>query len=184
MFKSGDIMKIETERLLMRPYKLKDVNDIVVGLNDFDTAKNLTTPYPYTKENAKEFLDFVKQNKKDYYLAIVLKDSDKLIGGTSIEFKDNKVKGGIWISKKYQHQGFGTEVMKARAKYIFENLKFDKIENGYFDFNENSWKMQQKIGHEIVGEKTNYCHALKKEAKEIVTELTKERFYKSISNKH
>lgn len=32
-------MKIETERLLLRPYKLKDVNDIVVGLNDFDTAK-------------------------------------------------------------------------------------------------------------------------------------------------
>ena len=89
---------------------MKDVDDIVVGLNDFDTAKNLTVPFPYTKENAKEFLDFVKQNKKDYYLAIVLKDSDKLIGGTSIEFKDNKVKGGIWISKKYQHQGFGTEV--------------------------------------------------------------------------
>lgn len=103
MFKSGDIMKIETERLIMRPYKLKDVDDIVEGLNDFDTAKNLTTPYPYTKENAKEFLNFVKQNKKDYFLAIVLKDSDKLIGGTSIEFKDNKVKGGIWISKKHQH---------------------------------------------------------------------------------
>ncbi len=169
-------MKIETERLIMRPYKLKDVNDIVVGLNDFDTAKNLTVPFPYTKENAKEFLNFVKQNKNDYYLAIVLKDSDKLIGGTSIEFKDNKVKGGIWISKKYQHLGYDTEVMKERAKYIFENLKFDKIENGYFDFNDNSWKMQQKIGYEIVGEKTNYCPALKKEVKEIVTELTKERF--------
>ena len=36
--------------------------------------------------------------------------------------------------------------------------------------------MQQKIGYEIVGEKTNYCPALKKEVKEIVTELTKERF--------
>lgn len=36
--------------------------------------------------------------------------------------------------------------------------------------------MQQKIGYEIVGEKSNYCPALKKEVKEIVTELTKERF--------
>ena len=34
-------MKIETERLIMRPYKLKDVNDIVEGLNDFDTAKKI-----------------------------------------------------------------------------------------------------------------------------------------------
>ena len=162
MFKSGDIMKIETERLLMRPYKLKDVDDIVVGLNDFDTAKNLTVPFPYTKENAKEFLDFVKQNKKDYYLAIVLKDSDKLIGGTSIEFKDNKVKGGIWIGKKYQHQGFGTEVMKARAKYIFENLIFDKIENGYFDFNDNSWKMQQKLAMKLLEKNQTIAPHLKK----------------------
>ena len=78
----------------------------------------MTVPFPYTKENAKEFLDFVKQNKKDYYLAIVLKDSDKLIGGTSIEFKDNKVKGGIWIGKKYQHQGFGTEVKHGQNIFL------------------------------------------------------------------
>ena len=79
MFKSGDIMKIETERLLMRPYKLKDVDDIVEGLNDFDTAKNLTVPFPYTKENAKQFLNFVKQNKKDY---------DDLSDRTKETFKD------------------------------------------------------------------------------------------------
>ena len=39
MFKSSDIMKFETERLLMRPYKLKDVDDIVVGLNDLTLQK-------------------------------------------------------------------------------------------------------------------------------------------------
>ena len=44
--------------------------------------------------------------------------------------------------------------------------------------------MQQKIGYEIVGEKTNYCPALKKEVKEIVIELTKEGFYERISNNY
>ena len=42
-------MIITTERLILRPYKSSDINDLVEGLNDFETAKNLTVPYPYTK---------------------------------------------------------------------------------------------------------------------------------------
>ena len=32
---------IETERLILREWTLNDVNDMVEGLNDFDTAKKV-----------------------------------------------------------------------------------------------------------------------------------------------
>lgn len=47
--------------------------------------------------------------------------------------------------------------------------------------------MQEKLGYKIVGKITNFCPALNKKVIEIVTNLTKEDFYKplktSCSNK-
>lgn len=167
---------IESKRLLLRPWKDDDIDEIIEGLNDFETVKNLTTPFPYLKEHALDFLAKTKTEKDRQHFAITLKDSKKVIGGTVIIQVDGKIKGGIWIDRRFTGKGYGTEAFTARAKYIFENMNVDEIENGFFDFNERSWKMQQKIGYEIVGQKKNFCPALKKEVTEIVTKLKKENF--------
>lgn len=176
-------MIIETEKLLLREWKLNDVSDMVEGLNDFDTTKNLTVPFPYTKKHAESFINnHLKNDKNNYYFAIVLKSENKVIGGTSLEIKTdiNKNKGGIWLNKKYHNKGYGTEVWIARAKFAFETLNLNELENGYFEHNEASWKMQQKLGYKIVGNTINFCPALNKEVVEIVTNLTKEDFYKTV----
>jgi len=84
------------------------------------------------------------------------------------------------LNKKYHSKGYGTEVWIARAKFAFETLNLNELENGYFEHNEISWKMQQKLGYKIVGKTINFCPALKKEVVEIVTSLTKEDFHKII----
>ena len=178
-------MKLETERLILRECRLTDIQDMVEGLNDFDTAKNLTVPFPYKTEHAESFINkHLKNDNNNYYFAIVLKSANKVIGGTSLEIKNdiNKNKDGIWLYKKYHGKGFGTEVWIARAKFAFETLNLIELENGYFEHNEISWKMQQKLGYRIVGKTINYCPALKKEVVEIVTNLSKESFYKAVQS--
>ena len=72
-------------------------------------------------------------------LAIVLKENNKLIGGTeirNINKKDGTASGGIWLNEKYQKNGYGTEAFSARNKYCFETLGLRRIENGYFRGNE------------------------------------------------
>lgn len=173
-------MKLATERLILREWKLTDTSDMVEGLNDFDTAKNLTVPFPYKKEHAESFITkHLKNDKNNFYFAIVLKSENKVIGGTSLEIKNgtNKIKGGIWLNKKYHGKGYGSEAWKARARFAFETLNVNKLENGFFEHNEISWKMQQKLGYKIVGRTTNFCPALNKKVVEIVTSLTKEDFY-------
>ena len=65
---------IETERLLLRSWKLEDANDLVEGLNNLEVSKWMAfTPYPYTKKNALDFINY-SLNCKDINLAIVLKD--------------------------------------------------------------------------------------------------------------
>ena len=59
--------KIETERLILREWKMEDIDILVDGLNHFDTAKNLTVPFPYTKEHAVVFIGkHLKNNKKSF----------------------------------------------------------------------------------------------------------------------
>jgi len=86
------------------------------------------------------------------------------------------------LNKKYHSKGYGTEVWIARAKFAFETLNLNELENGYFEHNEISWKMQQKLGYKIVGKTINYCPALNREVVEIITNLKKEEFYNSINN--
>ena len=45
-------MHIETKRLRFREWTENDVDFLVDGQNDFDVAKNLTVPFPYTKQDA------------------------------------------------------------------------------------------------------------------------------------
>lgn len=175
---------IETERLFLREWKMDDLDDLIEGLGNVNVAKNLTVPFPYTEKEGKEFLNrCAKQDKNSIHLAIVLKESGKVIGGTSIEIlPDGKGKGGIWFNEKHTSKGYGTEAWKARAGYAFEILGLKVLENGFFDFNKASAHMQEKVGFKIIGEKMNFSPALGKEVREVVTRLTSEEFYENYNN--
>jgi RimJ/RimL family protein N-acetyltransferase len=172
---------IETERLILRQYKLEDADDIVEGLNNINVTKWLQgAPYPYTKEDALNFINKSLDNKL-YNFAIVLKSENKVIGGTqltNIDLHNGTAGGGIWISEKYWGKGYGTEAFCARIKFAFEVLGLRRLENGFFDGNESSWKMQQRFGYKLEGTKRQRykCLSTGKIVDEHITGLLKEEW--------
>ena len=145
---------IETDRLILRQWKLDDIDDAVEGLNNINVTKWLAgAPYPYTKKDAENFINKTIDNNL-YNFAIVLKSENKVIGGTqltNISLSNGTAGGGIWINEKYQGQGYGTEAFGARIKYAFEVLGLRRLENGYFKDNEKSHKMQLSFGYKDEG---------------------------------
>ena len=135
-------MKIESKRLILRNWEDGDIEDIVEGLNNIEVAKWMAgVPYPYTESDAKQFIQHTKDQDENVNisLATVLKENNKVIGGTeirNINRKDGTAGGGIWLNEKYQKNGYGTEAFSIRNKYSFEVLKLRRIENGYFRGNE------------------------------------------------
>ena len=178
------MQKIETERLILREWTLDDVSDQVEGLGNFETAKNLVTPFPYTRDDSVAYITKCGKNDGEHYaFAVELKETGKVIGGTSLDLRNGKYGGGIWLNEKYTGKGYGTEVWVARAKFAFEELGVDEIENGFFEFNNRSRHMQEKVGYKIVGKKMNFCPALNSEVVEVLTTLSKEDFEKYLKSK-
>lgn len=177
-------MIIDSKRIILRSWEDGDVADIVEGLNNINVAKWMAgVPYPYTENDAKNFIERAKNQdeKLKISFAIVLKENNKVIGGTeitNISKKDGTAGGGIWLNEKYQKNGYGTEAFSARIKYAFDVLRLRRIENGYFPGNDKSRKMQVKLGYKDEGirRKRFLCLATNEYVDECITGLLKEEF--------
>lgn len=174
-------MILETERLILRDFDYSDIDDVVDGLNNINISKFLAyVPYPYTKEDAKEYIDKTK-NSKDYAFAIVLKSENKVIGNVTLS-NINKTHGiaggGIWINEKYHGHGYGIEAFNKRIDFAFNTLGLRRLENGYFKGNEASKHMQEKLGYKYEGcrRKRFVCRATSKIEDEVINGLLKEEW--------
>lgn len=176
-------MKIESERLILRSWQDADIQDLVEGLNNMEVSRWMASvPFPYTEADARNFIEYVKQqDENNISLAIVLKENNKVIGGTEIRNIDKRngtAGGGIWLNEKYQRNGYGTEALCTRNRYIFNELNLRRIENGYFKDNEKSHRMQLKLGYKDEGirRKRFLCMATNEYVDECITGLLKEEF--------
>lgn len=177
-------MVIESKRIILKSWEDDDVEGLVEGLNNLNVAKWMAgVPYPYTENDAKNFIERSKNNDENIKiaLAIVLKENNKVIGGTeitNINKKDGTAGGGIWLNEKYQNNGYGTEAFSEKIKYCFNALGLRRMENGYFPGNEQSRKMQEKLGYKNEGirRKRFLCLATNEYVDECITGLLKEEF--------
>lgn len=171
-------MIIESKRIILRTWQDEDINDLVEGLNNINVSKWMAgVPYPYTENDAKEKQD----TSLNISLAIVLKEENKVIGGTeitNINKKDGTAGGGIWLNEKYQKNGYGTEAFYAKIKFAFEQLGLRRMENGYFPENHSSERMQKKLGYKDEGirRKKILCLATNEYVDECITGLLREEF--------
>jgi RimJ/RimL family protein N-acetyltransferase len=62
------------------------------------------------------------------------------------------VQSGSWIGREFQDSGLGTEARAAILALAFDGLGADYAESGYFDGNERSARVSEKLGYETIGE--------------------------------
>ena len=148
-------VSLETERLILRPWKLSDLDDF------YDYAKNPDVGpragwFPHeSKEKSLEILNkFIKEKKT---FAIVLKENNRVIGSLGVEkygsedklsefFNYQGREIGYVLSKDYWGKGIMPEAVKAVIKYLFDQRNFDFLLCGYYDFNSQSKRVQEKCG--------------------------------------
>ena len=150
---SGQI--IETERLILRPFKTSDLSDFYEYASVYGVGEMAGWKHHETVEESKEILDrFIEQDKT---FAIVLKENNKVIRSLGVEkygmeevlseFFDYKGREiGYVLSKDYWGRGIMPEAVVAVIDYLFNDLELDFLTCGYYDFNKQSKRVQEKCG--------------------------------------
>lgn len=148
-------VRLETERLLLRPWKPEDLADFYEYAR-VDGVGQMAGWLPHkSMEESEEILNKFIEHKKTF--AIVSKADGKTIGSVGIElyhmeeelseFFDYKGREiGFVLSKDYWGQGLMTEAVKAVVAYCFEKLDYDFLLCGHFNSNTRSMRVQQKVG--------------------------------------
>ncbi|MDN6029468.1 MAG: GNAT family N-acetyltransferase [Lactococcus plantarum] len=137
-------MQIDTKRLSLRPFKLSDAEDILGYLADpkVNCFKSETLT---SLEDAQK--DALKKSKDDSKIAVVLKDSQKVIGELFCEFKEPDTYFIGWhFNSNYEGKGYATESASAMIHDLFTTQKARRLSAYIEDDNYPSQKLAEKLG--------------------------------------
>lgn len=151
------IPKLETKRLLLRPFLLADAPEVNVLAGNYEVYKTtLNVPHPYSEEMAVAWIsehdhDLVLRNL--YHWAVINRDTGKLMGCISLGFNTKRILAeiGYWFGEPYWNQGFGTEASVCVIRFGFETLGLNRIYGRFFANNPASGKIMEKCGMKFEG---------------------------------
>ena len=144
---------LETERLLIRPYREADIPELLplIGTREV-AATTLRIAHPYTEQDARAFLELAKEPDK-LWLAITLRADGRQIGGIGlrIEPQHQHAELGYWLGVPYWGRGYATEAAREVLRYGFEDLRLHRIFASHFKHNPASGNALKKLGMRYEG---------------------------------
>ncbi len=153
----NDLPVLETERLILRKFEDKDVNDLFEYCSDEQTVKYVTFPLYTDIQMAKDRINDLKEKYKKGEIAcwaIEDKQTGKMIG--SIDFvniyeKDKKVEIGYILNKNYWNKGYITEANKKIIEFGLNEMNLVRMQARCISENIGSAKVMEKSGMEFEG---------------------------------
>lgn len=112
-------MKIETDRLIVRNFELRDKEDLCEYMLQRVNEKFEGYPW-YSKDKAQEEIE--NRSSGNEFFAIELKENHKVIGNVYLgEREFNTRELGYVLNKNYLAKGYGYEACKAAVSDFFAN---------------------------------------------------------------
>ncbi len=140
---------LETERLLLRPWTLDDLDDLYEYAKNENVGPNAGWPPHENKDISLEILNsFIEGNE---VRAIVYKENNKVIGSIGVhkdrkrEINNSKMIGYV-LSEDYWGKGIMTEGVKAVIKHLFEEENLEVVSCYHYPFNIKSKRVIEKCG--------------------------------------
>ena len=143
--------RLETERLILRPWQAEDAENLYTYAKDPEIGLPAGWPPHTSIENSKEIIRNVFSAPETY--AVCLKNGSaigsiglKLKGYTDMTDREDECELGYWVGKPFWGQGFIPEAARELLRYAFEELGMETVWCGYYDGNEKSRRVQEKLG--------------------------------------
>ncbi len=175
---------IETERLLLRPWRETDAEALYKYACDSDVGPIAGWPVHTSVENSLEIIRTVFADPETY--AIVLKETDEPVGCCGVMFanslhtadmKQQEAEIGYWIGKPYWGQGLVPEAVNVILARCFNELDLAAVWCGYYNGNVKSKRVCEKCGFIFHHTNRDVVSPLGDKRTEYFFKMTKEDYY-------
>lgn len=142
---------LETERLVLRGFRMSDVDAVQALANDVDIARNtLNIPHPYGHDEVAEWIrshpgQLEKRQAVTYAVTAAV---EGVVGavGLVLEPEHERAELGYWIGRPYWGRGYATEAARSVVAWGFRALSLHRIHASHFPRNPASGQVLRKLG--------------------------------------
>ena len=143
---------LETERLTFRTWTPGDAEELYRLAKDPEVGPIAGWPPHTSVENSRDVIKNVLAVPETY--AIILKETGLPVGAISLKLGDatdmtdaeDECELGYWLGVPYWGKGLMTEAGKAILRHAFLDLGMQAVWCGYYDGNQRSKRVQEKLG--------------------------------------
>lgn len=134
----------------IRQWRHEDAADLAAALNNPKIMANLRDciPYPYTKNDAEEFIALMLAAEGVFPFAIEYEGraigSIAVYRGENIHFRTGEI--GYYIGEDFWGMGIMSDAVKQVCQYIFDNTDIVRIFAEPFSYNTASCRVLEKNG--------------------------------------
>lgn len=150
---------IYTERLLLRPFTLKDINAFHQLCSDKEVMQYIGDGCLPTLEMTQQSIErWIKHYNTHGYglLALVLRETNELMGFCGLIKQtiqgNEKIELGYRLGKKYWNKGFATEAALKIQAHAFQDLKIEELISIIQPNNKASRNVAEKLGMRLLQE--------------------------------
>ncbi len=143
---------LRTQRLLLRPFRLDDVDDVVGYATDPEWARYLPVPRPYTRRSAEEFVAKAIRADDETRFQWAIAHEGRASGGLNLGIGGaDSAEIGYDIARPLWGQGLATEAAAAVIAFGFEELGLARVQAVADIRNTASWRVIEKLGMQREG---------------------------------
>lgn len=143
---------LETDRLILRKWNKDDADSLFEYAKDPEVGPVAGWPPHKSKEESLNVILNVLNGEECY--AICEKENGKAIGAVelmlkghnSMMTKDDECELGFWLGKPFWGKGYVPEAARELIRHGFEELGMTAVWCRYFDGNQKSKRVQEKLG--------------------------------------
>jgi RimJ/RimL family protein N-acetyltransferase len=154
-------LRLETERLILRPFEPGDAEEIHVVYSDPSTFEYLGSEPSESIEDTREVLTRVRERLRERGLAlgaVVERSSGRVIGDCGLQHLEGgpQVEVGYRMGREYRGRGYTTEAARAWLSHGLDTLGLERIVAVARPENVASTRVMEKAGMRFVGPGHHY----------------------------
>lgn len=143
---------METERLILRKWTMEDADSLFEYAKDPEVGPIAGWPPHKSIDESRDVIRNVLSGVECY--AICEKGNGKAIGTIELKLnghtdmtdRDDECELGYWLGKPFWGKGYMPEAAREVIRHGFEDIGMTKIWCGYYEGNQKSKRVQEKLG--------------------------------------